>query len=95
MYILLPAIFFFVRRHFLLWPLLVFWLLVVITAHQVPSDHHNFPVAMGYFLPGIMAYVGFGRWSPRLPGWMLPVFLLAMWAAFCPSSTITRGGTSA
>jgi peptidoglycan/LPS O-acetylase OafA/YrhL len=82
MYLLLPAIFFFVRQNFSLWPPLLIWLLVLINALPVPVDHHNFAVAMGYFLPGIMAYVGYGRWRPCFPGWMLPVFLLGLWAGF-------------
>lgn len=82
MYVLLPAMFFFVRRNFSIWPLMIFWALALVNARAVPSDHHNFVVTMGYFLPGIMAYVGFGRWKPRLPGWALPLFLLAMWAVF-------------
>lgn len=91
MYILLPAVFFFVRRNFSVWPLLVFWVLVLMNAREVPTDHHNFAVAMGYFLPGVMAYVGFGRWKPQLPGWMLPVFLLAMWAVFLYRFNFHRG----
>ena len=75
MYLLLPAVYFFVRKNFSLWPLLLIWCLILWNALVVPSDRHNFAVAMGYFLPGVMAYVGFGRWKPRLPGWMLSLFL--------------------
>ena len=79
MYILLPVLFFFVRKNFALWPLLVLWALVISTAHGVPASGHNFAVAMGYFLPGVMAYVAFGRWKPILPGWLMPVFLVTAW----------------
>jgi peptidoglycan/LPS O-acetylase OafA/YrhL len=79
MYILLPVLFFFVRKNFAIWPLLGMLALVISTTHGVPGDQHNFAVAIGYFLPGIMAYVGFGRWQPRLPGWLLPVFLVLAW----------------
>jgi peptidoglycan/LPS O-acetylase OafA/YrhL len=48
------------------------------------TELHNFATAIDYFLPGIMAYVAYGRWKPQLPGWMLPVFLLGMWAIFLP-----------
>jgi peptidoglycan/LPS O-acetylase OafA/YrhL len=84
MYLLLPILFFFVRRNFTLWPLLGFWILVLLYARHVPSDSHNFAVSIDYFLPGVMAYIAFGRWKPRLPAWLLPVFLLGMWAAFLP-----------
>jgi peptidoglycan/LPS O-acetylase OafA/YrhL len=31
----------------------------------------------------VMAYIEFGQaWKQRFPGWMLPFFLLAMWAVF-------------
>jgi len=83
MYILLPALFFFVRQNFSIWPLLVIWGLALSIGRWVPSDQHNFAVAVGYFLPGVMAYVGFGRgWKQWLPGWVLPVFLLGMGAIF-------------
>jgi peptidoglycan/LPS O-acetylase OafA/YrhL len=80
MYVLLPVIFFFVRRNFSLWPLLVLWSLIIINTRHTPV--HNFATAIDYFLPGIMAYIAFGRWKPRFPGWMLPIFLLCMWAIF-------------
>jgi len=82
MYLLLPAVFFFVRRNFSLWPLMLVWLLVVFDARHVRNGEINFAVTVGYFLPGVMAYVAFGRWKPRLPGWLLPVFLLVLWVVF-------------
>ena len=91
MYILLPIIFFFLRRNFSLWPLLLLWALVLVNARPVSGNHHNFAVAIDYFLPGVMAYVGFSRWKPRLPGWLLPVFLAGMWAVFLPYFNFHRG----
>jgi peptidoglycan/LPS O-acetylase OafA/YrhL len=82
MYLLLPILFYFVRRNFSLWPLMMLWVLDLLYARHVPSDSHNFAVAIGYFLPGVMAYVGFGRWKPVLPSWMLPVLLLCL-SAVC------------
>lgn len=82
MYLLLPMLFFYVRRNASLWPLLVLWGLVVLTARRTPADGHNFGVALGYFLPGVMAYVGFSRWKPALPGWLLPPILVALWVGF-------------
>jgi peptidoglycan/LPS O-acetylase OafA/YrhL len=82
MYVLLPLLFFFVRKNFVVWPLILIWLLILLNARHVPKDQADFLVAMGYFLPGVMAYVGFGRWKPRLPAWSLPIFLAGMWAVF-------------
>lgn len=88
MYILLPVLFFFVRKNFAVWPLLAMWVLVILTTHGTPSDTHTFGVAIGYFLPGVMAYVGFGRWEAqatrmdvaRVPGcgvghWLVPLYV--------------------
>jgi peptidoglycan/LPS O-acetylase OafA/YrhL len=91
MYLLLPALFFFVQRNFSLWPLLVIWELVLVNSRHVPANTHNFAVAMGYFLPGIMAYVGFGRFKALLPGWTLMPFLVAMWLLFLYRYDYHRG----
>jgi peptidoglycan/LPS O-acetylase OafA/YrhL len=91
MYILLPVLFFFLRKNFTIWPLLLMWMMVVLLTLGVPKTTHNFGVAIGYFLPGAMAYVGFGRWKSRLPAWMLPVFLAALWAAFLLHANFHRG----
>jgi peptidoglycan/LPS O-acetylase OafA/YrhL len=82
MYVLLPALFFFLRKNFAIWPLLLIWVMTVLLGRVVPSDGHTFGVAIGYFLPGCMAYVGFGRWRPKLPALLLVVFLAALWVAF-------------
>lgn len=82
MYMLLPMIFFFIRQNFSLWPMLLLWIVDLFLCRAVPASGHNFAVAIGYFLPGIMAYVAYGRWKPKLPGWLLPVFLCALWAMF-------------
>lgn len=91
MYLLLPALFFFLRKNFATWPLLLMWMMAVLLSRDVPKDGHNFAVAIGYFLPGAMAYVGFGRWRPRLPGWLLPLFLIALWVAFLLHANFHRG----
>ncbi len=91
MYLLLPVLFFFVRKNFSLWPLLLMWGLVLISTNGVPPSQHNFAVALGYFLPGVMAYVAFGRWKPRLPGWLLPIFLAGMWAIFLYRCNFHKG----
>jgi peptidoglycan/LPS O-acetylase OafA/YrhL len=91
MYLLLPVLFFFVRKNFSFWPLLTIWALVLGNSRHVPAEGHNFAVAIGYFIPGIMAYVGFGRWRPKLPGWTLMPFLLLMWLLFWYRFDFHRG----
>ena len=91
MYILLPVVFFFVRRNFSLWPMFLIWWLTVLNARTYRTDGHNFAVALTYFLPGVMAYIAFGRWKPKLPAWTLPVFLLFMWLAFLPHFDFHHG----
>jgi peptidoglycan/LPS O-acetylase OafA/YrhL len=82
MYVLMPALFFFLRKNFAVWPLLLMWTMVVSLNRMAASNSHTFAVAIGYFLPGAMAYVGFGRWKPRFPAWLFVVFLGAAWVAF-------------
>jgi peptidoglycan/LPS O-acetylase OafA/YrhL len=65
--------------------------MVLITQRHEPSDGHNFIVAVGYFLPGIMAYIAFARWKPRFPGWLLPAFMLGLWAIFWYHCDFHRG----
>ncbi|MBB5062954.1 acyltransferase [Granulicella mallensis] len=91
MYLLLPPLYFFVRRNFSLWPLLLIWGLVLLQCRYVPADQNNFAVAIGYFLPGIMSYVAFGRWKPRAPGWLLPFFLLTIWLLFLYHCNFHKG----
>ncbi|MGD0446783.1 MAG: acyltransferase [Edaphobacter sp.] len=91
MYLLLPVLFFFVQKNFSTKPLLVLWIFLLLLVRHVPADGHNFGVAMGYFLPGVMAYIGFGRWKPNLPAWLLPVFLLVLWLMFLPRFDFHKG----
>jgi len=91
MYILLPLVFFFVRRNFSLWPLLLVWTLVFLNTRTLPPNGHNFAVSIDYFLPGVMAYVGFGRWKQTLPAWLLPIFLLALWPIFLYHCNFHKG----
>lgn len=85
MYLVLPALFFFVRKNFTLWPLLLYWVFTIAVCRSLfPGVAHNFFLAIPYFLPGIMAYVGFGRQKARLPSWTFLIFLALIWAAFMP-----------
>jgi len=83
MYLGLPLLFFFIRRNFSLWPLLLFWGFTVAICHATfHGVAHNFFLCIPYFLPGVMAYVGFGRRKAILPAWLLPIALLALWSLF-------------
>lgn len=79
MYILLPVLFFFIRKNFTVWYLLVLWALTVAFCHRAfPSNGHNLATVIPYFLPGVMAYVGFERNLPRFPAWTFPIFLVIL-----------------
>jgi len=91
MYILLPMLFFFIRRNFSLWPLFVLWVLAVLCSLQTDPLAQNLVVAIPYFLCGIMAYVGFARRKAILPAWLLPVALIVFALLFLVHPTF-RGG---
>ena len=91
MYVLLPALFFYLRKNFAVWPLLLIWVMTVLLTRHAPPNSHTFGMAIGYFLPGAMAYVGFGRWTPRLPAWLLAVFLATLWVGFLFHASFRSG----
>ena len=79
MYIVLPALFFFVRSNQARWPLLLFW------GVAAGFDHHifgpqivNLAVSVPYFLPGVIAYAGFLLTRAVLPGWSFVLALAAI-----------------
>jgi peptidoglycan/LPS O-acetylase OafA/YrhL len=79
MYVLLPVLFFFLRKNMALWPLLMLWALAASFAYRVQEV--NLALMVPYFLSGLIAYVGFSRWRAMLPGWyFLPVLAAIMWA---------------
>jgi len=82
MYILLPFLFFYVRRNFVLWPLLVAWALACGLGLHELGDDHVFATVVPCFLPGVMAYVLYARVQPKLPAWLLPVFVAAVFAGY-------------
>lgn len=83
MYLLLPVIFFFIKKNLSLWPLLTFWVFTILVCHHpFKGIPHNFFLCVPFFLPGLMAYVGFRRYRSRLPAWTFAIFLCALWACF-------------
>lgn len=83
MYVFLPFLFFFAQREKVIWPLLLVWALVCAVCHLLFSDvNSTLPMVIPLFLPGVMAYVGFSRWRPRLPAWVFPLLLAGLIALF-------------
>lgn len=82
MYLALPVIFFFVRRNFSVWPLILYWIFIVAVSRPLFGNGYNFFLCIPYFLPGVMAYVGFGRLRPILPAWLLPITLGGIYFLF-------------
>jgi peptidoglycan/LPS O-acetylase OafA/YrhL len=78
MYLLLPVLFFFVRKNFSVWPLLLFWGLAVGLGFGMLDEGNQFATVIPCFLPGVMAYVLFRRVRPRVPAWLFPCFLLGL-----------------
>lgn len=77
MYLLLPVLFFFLERNRRTWPLLFVWALTWLVCHQeFTGIDLNLVLAACFFLPGVMAYVGFARMRPRLPAGLFPLALL-------------------
>jgi peptidoglycan/LPS O-acetylase OafA/YrhL len=84
MYILLPCLFFFIRKNFRLWPLLIFWALAM--NFTTAAGGNGFVNMIPCFLPGVMAYVLYARTKPRLPAWAFVAFLavaVAIFAHYC------------
>ena len=83
MYLVLPVLFFFIRENFSR-ILLLFLLLVEIGICRTlfPGAQHNFFLVVPYFVPGVIAHIGFRRDRPRFPAWMLAPALFLCWAIF-------------
>lgn len=87
MYVLLPVLYFFVRKNFSLWPLLLLWGLacgLVLNTGNV----NIFATVIPCFLPGVMAYVLYAKVTPRLPAWTFPLFLAILLVCFMPFSSV-------
>jgi peptidoglycan/LPS O-acetylase OafA/YrhL len=81
MYVVLPALFFFVQRNFAYWPVLTLMALDMIVS-QPPRPAPELVSFAPYFLSGIIAYIGFGRRKPNMPSWLLPAGLIVVGALF-------------
>ncbi len=92
MYVFLPVGFAFVRREEAMWPLLLLWAMCALVLRAETSrDVNTLLTVIPDFLPGIIAYVGFRRLKPSLPGWSFPIFLGLLCLAFMRHPSV-RGG---
>jgi len=82
MYVLLPALFFYVRHNLKLWPLLVLWGLACGLALHDVTGTPELDTVVPCFLPGVMACVLYAKTAPRLPAWLFPCLLGALLAVF-------------
>jgi peptidoglycan/LPS O-acetylase OafA/YrhL len=78
MYIVLPLLYLYAAREKKLWPLLLLWLLAVAQAAGLRYFGNFLPTVIPDFLAGVIAYVGFQRFRPVLPGWSFGPWLLLL-----------------
>jgi peptidoglycan/LPS O-acetylase OafA/YrhL len=88
MYVLLPVIYFFVRKNFSIWPLLVLWSLACGLARTSLLQGNNFATVIPCFLPGVMAYVLFAHLKPRFPAWTFPLYIVLLLIFFMHFSRV-------
>ena len=95
MYLLLPFLFFFVRRNLFLWPMLLLWAATMdytITAFHPHGDGFlTFLMTIPYFLAGVVAYILFSRIKPRLPWFGMPIAIGVILFCFMPRPSWTGG----
>jgi len=92
MYFLLPFLFFFIRSNFKVWPLLCLWAASAAYAHAGSGTERDaFTVCIPYFVPGVIAYVLFQKTQPRLPAFLMPLFVLALLFGFMVHPTWATG----
>lgn len=82
MYVLLPFLYFFIRRNFVIWPLLVVWIGTVAYTRSAVPDINTFAVCIPYFLSGVIAFVLYAKVTPRLPGFLMPLWALVLLVGF-------------
>ena len=83
MYLFLPFLFFFVREEKSVWPLLLIWTLTCLTCRRLFGPVSSIlPMVVPAFIPGVVAYIGFSKWRPRLPALCLLLLLALLTAGF-------------
>ena len=84
MYVLLPLLFLVARTAHPVRNLILLWAALVPLGWYQPfmTGPHNLLRFAPCFVPGIIAYALLGRWKPKLPWFVWPVFVLAAYAAY-------------
>jgi len=83
MYLLLPFLFFYIRRDYALWPTAFLWCVTVLYARtSMQPDDNRFLVCIPYFLSGVISYILFRKVKPRLPPFLMPAWIIVLLCAF-------------
>jgi peptidoglycan/LPS O-acetylase OafA/YrhL len=84
MYLLLPLLFLLTRSSHAFAKLLLLWAALLPLAWFQPfmTGPHNVLRFAPCFIPGVIAYVLLGRWSPKLPWFCWPVFIVGAYAVY-------------
>jgi len=84
MYVFLPLLFLLTRTAHPFRNLMLVWVALVPLAWFQPlmNGPHNIVRFAPCFVPGIIAYVLLGRWKPRIPWFVWPVFIVATYVAY-------------
>lgn len=84
MYVVLPLLFVVTRSARAARNLALIWLALLPLAYFQPfmSGPHNILRFAPCFVPGILAYCLLGNWKPKLPWFLWPVFILAIYVAY-------------
>jgi len=84
MYVVLPLLFVVTRTSNAFRNLLLVWLALVPLAYFQPfmTGPHNILRFAPCFVPGIIAYTLLGKWQPKLPWYVWPVFIVAVYSAY-------------
>jgi peptidoglycan/LPS O-acetylase OafA/YrhL len=93
MYFLLPFLFFFVRKNFVILPLLSLWIATVAydRGNLNPLQDNTFINCIPYFLSGVISYVLFSKLRPRLPAFLLPLLIAVLLCCFMPAPSFRKG----
>lgn len=92
MYVLLPFLYFFIRSNFVVWPLIVLWVGAAAYAHAAfPPESMTFAVCIPYFLSGVIAYVLFSKVHPRIPAYLLPIWISLLLCGFMERPSMRSG----
>ncbi len=79
MYLLLPYLFYFMRNVRAVWPLFVLAGFVILWDYaSYPAEYGALPMAIPYFMGGIIAYQMSRRLRAVLPSWTFPLFVGAL-----------------